>query len=498
MLRSKYSIAVALLLCGSFFLRMYRITNPIADWHSFRQADTASVTREYVKHGVDFLHPKFHDLSNIASGEDNQGKDNVEGWRMVEFPLINGMLAFVIRSFNISNIALFSRLSSVAVSLVSLVALMALTKRLYGQKVAVLTGFFFGVLPYSVYYSRVILPEPFLVTAICLSLFLYLLFLENKKPVMLMSSALFFTIALLIKPTGVFFIPAFLGLRATRKWRLEASDLWTMMCFGLSVIPLVWWRTWIKQYPIGIPSNSWLLNGGGPGKRLSPVYNIRFRPAWFRWLFYERMGKLILGGAGVIPFIVGLLPKKSTKILKSFDPFVWLFGGGMLAYLSVFAAGNVQHDYYQTLLIPFVVIALALGTNRLYEFALQKTHREIALSVLFFCLVVPLMLSWKLVRGYYMINHPDIMIAGAAVDRLLPKDAKVIAPFNGDTAFLYQTNRTGWPIGNEIEKKIQEGAGYYVSVNYDDETNMLIKTHPVLERTDKYVIIDLTKKINSK
>jgi hypothetical protein len=41
-------------------------------------------------------------------------------------------------------------------------------------------------------------------------------------------------------------------------------------------------------------------------------------------------------------------------------------------------------------------------------------------------------------------------------------DAKVIAPYMGDTAFLFQTNRTGWPIGFEIDKKIAEGAQYYV------------------------------------
>jgi hypothetical protein len=78
------------LLVGAFLVRLYGITNPLADWHSFRQADTASVTREYIKHGVDLLHPKYHDLSNVQSGQMNEGKDNVEGWRMVEFPLSMG------------------------------------------------------------------------------------------------------------------------------------------------------------------------------------------------------------------------------------------------------------------------------------------------------------------------------------------------------------------------------------------------------------------------
>ena len=38
---------------------------------------------------------------------------------------------------------------------------------------------------------------------------------------------------------------------------------------------------------------------------------------------------------------------------------IWLLGG--LAYLVVFAAGNVQHDYYQILLVPIISLLVAKG-----------------------------------------------------------------------------------------------------------------------------------------
>ena len=73
----------------AFGLRLYRLHYPLLDWHSWRQADTASVTREYVKaKRVDLLQPRYHDLSNIPSG-----RPNPEGYRMVEFPIINGIIA---------------------------------------------------------------------------------------------------------------------------------------------------------------------------------------------------------------------------------------------------------------------------------------------------------------------------------------------------------------------------------------------------------------------
>ncbi|HSW89452.1 MAG TPA: hypothetical protein VLH19_01110, partial [Patescibacteria group bacterium] len=107
--------------------------------------------------------------------------------------------------------------------------------------------------------------------------------------------------------------------------------------------------------------------------------------------------------------------------------------------------------------------------------------------------ILMMFLSWNQVKGYYQINHWAIIHAGQIADKILPADAKVIAPYQGDTAFLFQTNRTGWPIGFDIDKKISEGAAYYVSVNFDDETNALMKKYTVIAKTKEYVIIDLTK-----
>jgi len=67
-------------------LRLYQINNPIADWHSWRQADTAAVARNYLRFGMDLLRPKYDDLSNIQSG-----KDNPLGLRMVEFPIYQAL-----------------------------------------------------------------------------------------------------------------------------------------------------------------------------------------------------------------------------------------------------------------------------------------------------------------------------------------------------------------------------------------------------------------------
>jgi hypothetical protein len=62
----KNKILILVILCLAFGLRLYKINNPIADWHSWRQADTAAVARNFDKFGFDILHPRYDDISNIA------------------------------------------------------------------------------------------------------------------------------------------------------------------------------------------------------------------------------------------------------------------------------------------------------------------------------------------------------------------------------------------------------------------------------------------------
>ena len=81
-MRNIWIIAAFLSVTLAFAVRLKGFNNPVADWHSWRQADTASVARNFIKYGIDMFRPRYDDLSNIQSG-----KDNPSGLRMVEFPL---------------------------------------------------------------------------------------------------------------------------------------------------------------------------------------------------------------------------------------------------------------------------------------------------------------------------------------------------------------------------------------------------------------------------
>ena len=52
--KNEYFVLSILLIFG-FIVRLYRIDNPVADWHSWRQADTSAVSRNYVKDGINIF-----------------------------------------------------------------------------------------------------------------------------------------------------------------------------------------------------------------------------------------------------------------------------------------------------------------------------------------------------------------------------------------------------------------------------------------------------------
>lgn len=470
--------------------RLYGLGNPIADWHSWRQNDTAAVARNFTKFGFDPFHPRFDDLSNIPSG-----KDNPMGWRMVEFPVYQSVAWWVSTFVPRAPIEIILRLVTITASVGTLILIYLLLSSTVGFLAAIIGILVYAVLPYSVFYGRIILPEPFMMFWAVLSVYLMFRLVEKKGDMgnhvtksdwgLVLVSAVAAAIALLVKPTAVFLLLPIPYL-FFRRFRVSLDLLIGLFVYSIiSLFPLWWWRQWILQYPEGIPVYAWLFNEG----------NIRFKGAWFYWLFAKRLGELILGYWGLIPFGVG-----SSMIPSKKEGWVFrLWAVGMLLYIIIIARGNVQHDYYQILLIPIIAVYVGKG----FAFLLSNSvfSRPICYLLSVICFLFMFAFSWYTIRTYYWVNRPEIVEAGQEADRLLPKDAKVIAPYNGDTTFLYQTNRQGWPLGFDIDKKLQMGATHYVTVSPTDndwETRDLANRYTVLVRNDRFAIIDLTKPRSSK
>lgn len=461
-------------------LRLYKIDNPIADWHSWRQADTAAVARNFYQEGYNPFYPKGDDMVTIS---DISKKPNIERYRFVEFPIYSSVVYFgyLLNGGVDERIA---RFVSAVFFVFSAIFIYLIVKK-YSTKIhALLSAFIFVSLPFGVYFGRVTLPEPSLIF-FSLGMFYFVdrWITENNKKLFI--SALIFTaLAFLTKPMALFFLLP-LGYTYYLKEGLKFPRLRYFVFIILALIPFAAWRTWILNFPEGIPASTWLLNGNG----------IRFRPAFFRWIIGDRLGREILSIAGGALFFLGLLVKPLSKS----NYLLHLLTLSSFLYLIVFATGNVQHDYYQILLMPALSIFLARGFWILFKGIPIFLPRIITIPLALFLLLMTYYLTGLEIKGLYQVNNWPIVRAGRVADAILPQDAIVLAPYQGDSAFLYQINRNGFSqIMSTTELMMRDfGVNYYVSTTKDTRTAWLMKKYTVMVDDAEFVIIDLTKKSNN-
>lgn len=465
-------LILSLIILLALALRLYKIDRPLADWHSWRQADTAAVSRNFMKEGFNPFIPKFDDMSSQTNGLDNSSR-----YRFVEFPVYNILIYLV---WSVTGISVTTaRLTTVLITLVTTLFIYLVVRRFSAWQTAAIASFFFATIPYNVFYSSTILPGPFMVMCLFILYYFFIRFLENDKNWFFLAlSIIFANLAILSWPIAIFFcLPiAYLALDKYKLGTVKNIKIWLFLI--LSIMPFIAWRAWMLQFPQGIPNFQFLLNED----------NIRFKGSFFRWLIAERLGKLIITACGFALFIIGFVTKPAKEKL-----FYLSLLTSCIIYFTVFASGNVRHDYYQIPIIPTLAIFMAIGTKILFDFKTPVFNKYLGPFVAVFLIFFTFAFGFYEIQGFYWINKPQIVKAGQAVDRLLPKDATVIAPYNGDTAFLYQTNRHGYPITDRpLEKFIASGTKYLVSVEVGDAGIQNLAAHcNVIERTSDYLIIEM-------
>lgn len=461
-----YYVLLGIILVVACLVRLYRFDTPLADWHSWRQTDTSAVSRMFVQNGFDILHPTFNDLSNIPSGQDNP-----YGYRFVEFPIFNIFQAVGYSTFPVVTIEQWGRLVTIGASLISIALLFFIGKRFVDSLTGLVASLLFAILPYSIYYSRTVLPDQLMVTFTLASFYFFVQWIDHKKEriswLWYVLTLVTMACALLVKPYAIFFMlpHIYFAFRELGIRMIKNPLLWILALGAL--IPFALWRYWMLAYPEGIPASDWLFNGG----------DIRFKGAYFHWIYGERIAKLILGYFGVVLLFMGLLRTKSDRWYGIFATFLL----SSFLYLSVIARGNVQHDYYQILIIPTICLLCARGVRFLLSQSKESgKYFVLIMTVVIGALMIPL--SWYHVRDYFNINNPTMVEAGKQADAVLPRDAKVIAPYGGDTTFLYYVNRQGWPaFQHSAEELAEKGATHLVLSNPSEQD--------ILELPQKYEVV---------
>lgn len=446
-------ILLVVIVITAIVLRWQNINAPLGDFHSWRQADTAAVSRNYVRDGIDLLHPRYDDLSSIQSG-----KDNPEGLRMVEFPLYNAIVA-VVASIPGVSVETAGRFITILSSIAIIVIIYILCLEEVGVIAAVSAAIVYAVFPFFVYFSRVVLPESNALAFTFMGIFLLYL---NKFPQKKWVSGLFYVVAalsfacgVLVKPTVIFYALAF-GWLFIREYEWDVFKKWQpYVFFLLAFAPFVWWRQYIQGYPEAIPGSDWLITSVNTGGGLQPIF---LKPAFFRWIFYERINNIIFGGYVTVFFILGLMRKPKSIFLLSIVVSAFLF-------VFTFQGGNVQHEYYQTIIFPGLAIAVGLGVSFIVE------HHVHFLNPFATGFAIILITAFSYFISYYQVKDysnysAELVNIGSIIKTVTKPGDKIITDTIGDTTLLYLADRRGSPAPyKEFDDFKKDGYKYFVTQN---------------------------------
>lgn len=475
-------VILSLVLLTAVVFRLYKINTPLADLHSWRQADTASVSRNFVKFGFDLFHPRYDDLSSIESG-----KENPEGYRFVEFPIYNAIPAFIYTFYPNIPIEIYGRLTSIIFSLITLVIMYYLVFKESGRLAAFISTTVFGLYPFFVFFSRTVLPETMAVTLIFLAILsLYLLPKDKggdiKRSILFILGIIFYALAILVKPTAIFYGIALIYLFYKHYGQKVIRKIWFYLFFIFSSIPFLLWRLYIRNFPEGIPANLWLITSVNTYEGLK---NIFFRPAFFRWIFFERINNMILGGYSSLFLVLGIVRKYPGLFFHS------LLASALL-YLFTFQGGNIQHEYYQVIILPVMAIFIGLGVDFLWTLKKNLISQYLVAPIMIVVFALSFFFSFYRVKDFY--NYPqDLVNISKIIKSLTQENDKIITDTIGDTTLLYLSERRGSPAPyKEFSEFKKDGYRYFVTINPDVIKGILEQQKlELVFRNDKFALFKL-------
>ncbi|MEK7633669.1 MAG: glycosyltransferase family 39 protein [Patescibacteria group bacterium] len=471
---------LSFILIVAFVFRLYKINTPLADLHSWRQVDTAAVARNFAKNGFDLFHPKYDDLSNVQSG-----LDNPQGYRMVEFPIYNAIFAYLYKLMPVFSLEVWGRLTTAIFSLIIIAILYYLLLKENSRLSAISGSFIYAVFPFFVFFSRVILPETTALAFAMISIFFFYLNIENKKKgfryfIFYLLSSIFFASALLIKPTLLFFLLpiVFLFFRKYRLNLIKRPDFYFYLI--IVFVPLIYWRSFIKNYPEGIPSSDWLFFSTNTAQGLK---SILFRPSFFRWIFFERINNLILGGYLTVFFVLGIIVKQKRFLLLS----ILL---SSILYLLVFQGGNLQHEYYQTLILPVLAMLSGIGINFIFT-AKKEFISPILVSFFVFLLIgFSFYFSYSRVVDYYQYSQELVQEANI-INNLTNAEDLIVTDRTGDTTLLYLADRRGAPAIFKEPVDLKNMGYKYLITSNDTQVKRMGSDYEVIFKNEKFTLFKL-------
>lgn len=475
---------ILLILLLTLTTRLYHIDFPIAGWHSWRQADTAAIARNFATESMNIAYPAI------------DWRGNTPGYVESEFQLYTFTIALLYKLFGIHEF--FGRALSVICSVLTVLGLYLLVKKMIDEPTALWASLFYSILPLSIYYGRAFMPEQMMLMFSVFGIYFYSQWLDdNNWKHFLASVACIFLAVLLKLPTLYLGLPLlFLSWTKFKFTLFRQPKIWLFAVIVFVATTAWYYHSHSLKLLTGLTFGIWEVSTDKWGN-LDLIVSLKF----YNDVFFKSLAERHFTYPAFILFVFGLFMKRRWEPEKVFD--YWLIA--ILVYILIVAKGNQVHEYYQ---LPFMlpgVVFLAKPFSRISDVAkAMHLHERTSRVVLASFVVVTIVLS--VLRLVHIFNgeryDAPLFALSKSVQQIIPENDLVIALSNGNPVVLYNAGRKGWncsvaDIHNAyFEKKKSEGARYFIGEknNFSEtgtELNLLRDDYTIIAESEVWVIVRL-------
>ena len=404
-----------------FFARAATFKSPLLDHHAWRQADTASIARNFYRERFNILYPQIDGRGASATGYVETGLE---------------LFAFVVAAIAkaVSFHTEIGRLLSALLFLCSALLVWTFVKGRDGPRCAIVAAFLYAFgFPLALYIERAFMNEALL---ICLSLVCLVSaqrYLALGKRLALVSLIAASALVGMVKlPYLIVWAPIvglFVEVDGARIWR--RWELWLMVAIDL--IAVAWW--YFHAHQLGLATG---LTFGMTDKLFDA--RLVLSPS-FLSVLVMRLLKDVLGPVGMIGVACGVW--FAVRERRWCDLFAV---GGFTAYLVLVAKGNYVHDYYQLVFMPIAPSLAAFGLVRLSESIPVALHALRGGHLLVWAMGIAAAATFirsASFHSWYDYSTSEIELCDTVRGLTLPTD-RVVFVGNNDPKLLFCIDRRGW------------------------------------------------------
>jgi 4-amino-4-deoxy-L-arabinose transferase-like glycosyltransferase len=446
-------LALAFVLALALSLRLVQVGAPILGVHSWRQADTAAMARNFHEGGYRLLYPQV-DWGGAGPGY-------VES----EFPAFPYAVALLQGAFGPSEA--WGRLLAALLSTLTVYLLYRLARDAYGdERAAVWAAFVFAVLPLSVYYGRAFMPEAAMLCASVAAVHAFDRWTRTGARRWYLLAAGATSMACLLKlPCLYLGLPLlYLAWRTWGRGLVRRPALWAFAALVLAPVALWYAHAHALYRHGGVTFGIWEYGSDKWGN-----WRLVGSGEFWNGVFLRSLAERHLTWAGVPLAVIGLFLPRTGRRAGIVD--AWLLA--LAVYVIVVARGNYVHEYYQLPFLPPLSIAMGRAISAAFASGPRLAWRAGAVAAL---LALVLVLSGSRLASYWRREDPTrspLFELARLVERQTPPAVRIVALDQGNPTLLYLAHRKGWHASPEdltpgaLRIRAAEGARFVAGLRQD-------------------------------